>query len=130
VLPELVWCGFGVLVMLMQPFVRAAIFYVSCDDRTLRDTQPSLRHACRPASAGCAVRFLSVSSAARGHGAFLVVLAAGHNLSGNGFPFAVFNLLSAAVATGGAWACLSFGSAAQGVSHRVFIAWEMEFILR
>ena len=27
VLPELIWCGFGVLVMLMQPFVRAREFF-------------------------------------------------------------------------------------------------------
>src|SRR5258707_5615782 len=27
VLPELVWCGFGVLVMLMQPFVRSRHFF-------------------------------------------------------------------------------------------------------
>src|SRR5260370_2404399 len=27
VLPELVWCGFGVLVMLMQPFVRNKHFF-------------------------------------------------------------------------------------------------------
>jgi len=26
VLPELVWCGFGVVVMLMQPFVRSRHF--------------------------------------------------------------------------------------------------------
>src|SRR5260370_3086877 len=26
-LPELVWCGFGVLVMLMQPFVRSRHFF-------------------------------------------------------------------------------------------------------
>src|SRR5258707_12191652 len=27
VLPELVWCGFGVLMMLMQPFVRSRHFF-------------------------------------------------------------------------------------------------------
>src|SRR5258707_15897441 len=27
VLPELVWCGFGVLVMLLQPFVRSRQFF-------------------------------------------------------------------------------------------------------
>lgn len=27
VLPELVWCGFGVLLMLMQPFVRSRQFF-------------------------------------------------------------------------------------------------------
>src|SRR3989442_12986270 len=27
VLPELVWCGFGVLAMLMQPFVRSRHFF-------------------------------------------------------------------------------------------------------
>src|SRR5258706_5544635 len=27
VLPDLVWCGFGVLVMLMQPFVRSRHFF-------------------------------------------------------------------------------------------------------
>src|SRR3989442_2409111 len=27
VLPELVWCGFGVVVMLMQPFVRSRQFF-------------------------------------------------------------------------------------------------------
>src|ERR671923_2346730 len=27
VLPELIWCGFGVLVMLLQPFVRSRQFF-------------------------------------------------------------------------------------------------------
>src|SRR5499425_3110721 len=30
VLPELIWCGFGVLVMLLQPFVRSRQFFTFC----------------------------------------------------------------------------------------------------
>ena len=36
VLPELMWCGFGLLAMLMQPFVRS------------RHLQKRLRHAVSP----------------------------------------------------------------------------------
>jgi len=73
VLPELVWCGFGVLVMLMQPFVRQPpLFYVSCNDRDAGGNS-RIRHRGKACRAGLrvadTVRFLQfLLPAARGHG--------------------------------------------------------------
>src|SRR6266481_2378268 len=51
VLPELVWCGFGVLVMLMQPFVRSRHFFTFLAlIGTLAGTAASLRGIFRAAA--------------------------------------------------------------------------------
>jgi len=55
VLPEMVWCGFGVLVMLMQPFVRSrTFFYVSCAGRHAggKRLHPGRGNACGAGFAG------------------------------------------------------------------------------
>src|SRR5258706_15544742 len=81
VLPELVWCGFGVLVMLMQPFVRNRHFFTFLAlIGTVAGTAASVSAAMH---AGPAFGGLVQSDSFRfffrvlvGTGAFLVVLAA------------------------------------------------------
>jgi len=65
VLPEMVWCCFGVLVMLMQPFVRSRHFFTFLAlIGTLAGTAASVTAAIHagPASAGWCSPIPSVSS--------------------------------------------------------------------
>src|SRR2546421_7106510 len=95
VLPELVWCGFGVLAVLMQPFVRSRNFFTFLAlIGTLAGTAASISAAMRagPGFDGL-VQSDSFSFFFRllvGTVAFLVVLAAGPYLERERLPFAEF----------------------------------------
>src|SRR3989475_8207559 len=108
VLPELVWCGFGVLVVLMQPFVRSRHFFTFLAlIGTLAGTAASVSAAMRagPGFDGL-VQSDSFSFFFRllvGTVAFLVVLAAGPYLERERLPFAEF------------YALLLFATAGMGV---------------
>src|SRR5437660_6297683 len=108
VLPELVWCGFGVLVVLMQPFVRNRHFFTFLAlIGTLAGTAASVSAAMRagPGFDGL-VQSDSFSFFFRllvGTVAFLVVLAAGPYLERERLPFAEF------------YALLLFATAGMGV---------------
>src|SRR5881275_1149650 len=108
VLPELVWCGFGVLVMLMQPFVRSRHFFTFLAlIGTLAGTAASVTAAMRagPGFDGL-VQSDSFSFFFRllvGTVAFLVVLAAGPYLERERLPAAEF------------YALLLFATAGMGV---------------
>src|SRR6202165_5642251 len=108
VLPELVWCGFGVLVMLMQPFVRSRNFlrFLTMIG-TLGGTAASVTSAIHAGSGfGGLVQSDSFSFFFRllvGTVAFLVVLAAGPYLERERLPFAEF------------YALLLFATAGMGV---------------
>src|SRR5260370_40891348 len=104
VLPELVWCGFGVLVMLMQPFVRNKHFFTFLAlIGTVAGTAASVSAAMHagPAFAGL-VQSDSFSVFFRvlvGTVAFLVVLAASPYRELERLPFAeVYSLLLFAAA--------------------------------
>src|SRR6266705_2002778 len=107
-LPELVWCGFGVLVVLMQPFVRSRHFFTFLAlIGTLAGTAASVSAAMRagPGFDGL-VQSDSFSFFFRllvGTVAFLVVLAAGPYLERERLPFAEF------------YALLLFATAGMGV---------------
>src|SRR6267154_1606204 len=98
VLPELVWCGFGVLVVLTQPFVRSRPFFTFLAlIGTLAGTAASVSAAMRagPGFDGL-VQSDSFSFFFRllvGTVAFLVVLAAGPYLERERLPFAEFYAL-------------------------------------
>jgi NADH-quinone oxidoreductase subunit N len=108
VLPELVWCGFGVLVMLMQPFVRSRHFFTFLAlIGTLAGAVASVTAAMHagPGFDGL-VQSDSFSFFFRllvGTVAFLVVLAAGPYLERERLPFAEF------------YALLLFATAGMGV---------------
>src|SRR6266566_4766096 len=108
VLPELVWCGFGVLVVLMQPFVRSRHFFTFLAlIGTLAGSAASVSAAMRagPGFDGL-VQSDSFSFFFRllvGMVAFLVVLAAGPYLERERLPFAEF------------YALLLFATAGMGV---------------
>src|SRR6266478_1002442 len=108
VLPELVWCGFGVLVMLMQPFVRSRHFFTFLAlVGTLAGTAASLAAAMHAGPGfGGLVQSDSFSFFFRllvGTVAFLVALAAGPYLERERLPFAEF------------YALLLFATAGMGV---------------
>src|SRR5713226_5093048 len=108
VLPELVWCGFGVLVMLMQPFVRSRHFFTFLTlIGTLAGTAASVTAAMHAGPGfGGLVQSDSFSFFFRllvGAVAFLVVLAAGPYLERERLPFAEF------------YALLLFATAGMGV---------------
>src|SRR6266571_3759724 len=108
VLPELVWCGFGVLVMLMQPFVRGKHFFTFLAlIGTLAGTAASVTAAMHAGPGfGGLVQSDSFSFFFRllvGTVAFLVVLAAGPYLERERLPFAEF------------YALLLFATAGMGV---------------
>src|SRR3989441_11530757 len=93
VLPELVWCGFGVLVMLMQPFVRNRHFFTFLAlIGTAAGTAASVSAAMHAGPAfGGLVQSDSFSFFFRvlgGTVAFLVVLAASPYLERGGLAFA------------------------------------------
>src|SRR6266403_993833 len=95
VLPEMVWCGFGVLVMLMQPFVRSRHFFTFLAlVGTLAGTAASLAAAMHAGPGfGGLVQSDSFSFFFRllvGTVAFLVALAAGPYLERERLPFAAF----------------------------------------
>src|SRR5712671_3615073 len=95
VLPELVWCGFGVLVMLMQPFVRSRHFFTFLAlIGTLAGTAASVTAAMHAGPGfGGLVQSYSFSFFFRllvGTVAFLVVLAAEPYLERERLPFAEF----------------------------------------
>src|SRR5262250_3413866 len=108
VLPELIWCGFGVLVMLLQPFVRSRQFFTFC---ALLGSLAG--------TAGAATAFLHGGPAFQGlvqsdsftfffrllvgSVSFLVVLAAGPYLDREKLPIAEF------------YALLFFATAGMGV---------------
>src|SRR5260370_2901993 len=99
VLPELVWCGFGLLVMLMQPFVRSRHFFTFLALMgALAGTAAAVTAAMHPGPGfGGLVQSDSFSFFFRllvGTVAFLVVLAAGPYLEREppSFP-ALFALL-------------------------------------
>jgi NADH-quinone oxidoreductase subunit N len=105
VLPELVWCAFGVLVMLMQPFVRSRHFFTFLAlVGTLAGTAAAVTSAMHAGPAfGGLVQSDSFSFFFRllvGTVAFLVVLAAGPYLERERLPFAEFYALLL-FATGG-----------------------------
>jgi NADH-quinone oxidoreductase subunit N len=108
VLPELLWCGFGVLVMLMQPFVRSRHFFKFLAlIGTLTGTLASVISA---AHAGPGFNGLVESDSFSfffrllvGTVAFLVVLAAGPYLDRERLPVAEF------------YALLLFATAGMGV---------------
>jgi NADH-quinone oxidoreductase subunit N len=108
VLPELVWCGFGVLVMLMQPFVRSRHFFTFLAlIGTLAGTAASVSAAMHagPGFYGL-VQSDSFSVFFRllvGTVAFLVVLASEPYLERERLPFAEF------------YALLLFATAGMGV---------------
>src|SRR6202022_2182243 len=108
VLPELVWCGFGVLVMLMQPFVRSRHFFTFLAlIGTLAGTAASVTAAMHAGPGfGGLVQSDSFSFFFRllvGTVAFLVVLAAGPYLERERLPFPEF------------YALLLFATAGMGV---------------
>src|SRR6202140_4310723 len=108
VLPEVVWGGFGVLVMLMQPFVRGRHFFTSLAlIGTLAGTAASRTVAMHAGPGfGGLVQSDSFSFFFRllvGTVAFLVVLAAGPYLERERLPFAEF------------YALLLFATAGMGV---------------
>src|SRR6266404_519818 len=108
VLPELVWCGFGVLVMLLQPFVRSRQFFTFLAlIGTLAGTGASVTAALHAGPGfGGLVQSDSFSFFFRlliGAVAFLVVLAAGPYLERERLPFAEF------------YALLLFATAGMGV---------------
>src|SRR5216683_2718137 len=95
VLPEMVWCGFGVLVMLMQPFVRSRHFFTFLAlIGTLAGTVASVTAAMHAGPGfGGLVQSDSFSFFFRllvGAVAFLVVLAAAPYLERERLPFAEF----------------------------------------
>src|SRR6266566_6886961 len=95
VLPELVWCGFGVLVMLMQPFVRSRHFFTFLAlIGTVAGTAASVTSAMHAGPGfGGLVESDSFSFFFRvlvGTVAFLVVLAASPYLERERLPFAEF----------------------------------------
>jgi NADH-quinone oxidoreductase subunit N len=105
VLPELVWCGFGVLVMLLQPFVRSRQFFTFLALLgTLAGTAASVTAAMHGgAGFGGLVESDSFSFFFRlliGAVAFLVVLAAGPYLERERLPFAEFYSLLLFAAAG------------------------------
>jgi len=105
VLPELVWCGFGVLVMLLQPFVRSRQFFTFLAlIGTLAGTASSVTSAMHAGPGfGGLVQSDSFSFFFRlliGTVAFLVVLAAGPYLERERLPFAEFYSLLLFAATG------------------------------
>src|SRR3989454_12112049 len=105
VLPELVWCGFGVLVMLMQPFVRSRHFFTFLAlIGTLAGTAASVTAAMHAGPGfGGLVQSDSFSFFFRlliGTVAFLVVLAAGPYLERERLPFAEFYSLLLFAAAG------------------------------
>src|SRR5260221_5385017 len=99
VLPELVWCGFGVLVMLMQPFVRNRHFFTFLAlIGTVAGTAASVSAAMHAGPGfGGLVQSDSFSFFFRvlvGTVAFLVVLAASPYLERERLPFAeLYSLL-------------------------------------
>src|SRR6266436_4721596 len=108
VLPEMVWCGFGVLVMLMQPFVRSRHFFTFLAlVGTLAGTAASLAAAMHAGPGfGGLVQSDSFSFFFRllvGTVAFLVAVAAGPYLERERLPFAEF------------YALLLFATAGMGV---------------
>src|SRR5229473_4152265 len=108
VLPELVWCGFGVLVMLMQPFVRSRHFFTFLAlIGTVAGTVASVSAAMHAGPGfGGLVQSDSFSFFFRvlvGTVAFLVVLAASPYLERERLPFAEF------------YALLLFATAGMGV---------------
>src|SRR6266446_2781255 len=108
VLPELVWCGFGVLVMLMQPFVRSRHFFTFLAlIGTLAGTAASVTAAMHAGPGfGGLVQSDSFSFFFRllvGTVAFLVALAAEPYLERERLPFAEF------------FALLLFATAGMGV---------------
>src|SRR6266704_1916472 len=108
VLPELVWCGSGALVMLMQPFVRSKHFFTFLAlIGTLAGTAASVTAAMHAGPGfGGLVQSDSFSFFFRllvGTVAFLVVLAAGPYLERERLPFAEF------------YALLLFATAGMGV---------------
>src|SRR6202040_1066328 len=108
VLPELVWCGFGVLVMLMQPFVRSRHFFTFLAlVGTLAGTAASVTAAMHAGSGfGGLVQSDSFSFFFQllvGTVAFLVALAAAPYLVRERLPFAEF------------YALLLFATAGMGV---------------
>src|SRR5437870_3454252 len=105
VLPELVWCGFGVLVMLMQPFVRNRHFFTFLAlIGALAGTGASVTAAMHAGPAfGGLVQSDSFSFFFRvlvGTVAFLVVLAASPYLERERLPFAEFYSLLLFAAAG------------------------------
>src|SRR5882724_2749138 len=105
VLPELVWCGFGVLVMLLQPFVRSRQFFTFLAlIGTLAGTGASVTAALHAGPGfGGLVQSDSFSFFFRlliGAVAFLVVLAAGPYLERERLPFAEFYALLLFAAAG------------------------------
>jgi len=105
VLPELVWCGFGVLAMLMQPFVRSRHFFTFLAlIGALAGTAASVTSAMHagPGFDGL-VQSDSFSFFFRllvGAVAFLVVLASGPYLERERLPFAEFYSLLLFAAAG------------------------------
>ena len=107
-LPELVWCGFGVLVMLMQPFVRSRHFFAFLAlIGTLAGTAASVTSAMHAGPGfGGLVQSDAFSFFFRllvGAVAFLVALAAGPYLERERLPVAEF------------YALLFFATAGMGV---------------
>src|SRR6267154_784408 len=105
VLPEMVWCGFGVLVMLMQPFVRSRhLFTFLALIGTLAGTAASVTAAMHAGPGfGGLVQSDSFSFFFRllvGAVAFLVVLAAAPYLERERLPFAEFYSLLLFAAAG------------------------------
>src|SRR5467141_3037250 len=105
VLPELVWCGFGVLVMLMQPFVRSRHFFTFLAlIGTVAGTAASVSAAMHAGPGfGGLVQSDSFSFFFRvlvGTVAFLVVLAASPYLERERLPFAEFYSLLLFAAAG------------------------------
>src|SRR6267142_1211675 len=105
VLPEMVWCGFGVLVMLLQPFVRSRQFFTFLAlIGTLAGTGASVTAALHAGPGfGGLVQSDSFSFFFRlliGAVAFLVVLAAGPYLERERLPFAEFYALLLFAAAG------------------------------
>src|SRR5882757_4590374 len=105
VLPELVWCGFGVLVMLLQPFVRRRQFFTFLAlIGTLGGTGAAVTAAMHAGPGfGGLVQSDSFSFFFRlliGAVAFLVVLAAGPYLERERLPFAEFYALLLFAAAG------------------------------
>jgi NADH-quinone oxidoreductase subunit N len=105
VLPELVWCGFGLLVMLLQPFVRSRQFFTFVAlIGALAGTGASVTAAMHAGPGfGGLVQSDSFSFFFRlliGTVAFLVVLAAGPYLERERLPFAEFYALLLFAAAG------------------------------